>query len=109
MRSFQENLTKLEAADTQVLGVSMDSPFANKAFADQNGVSFPLLSDVGGKVVQEYGLYKEYDKFNIKIPAARRATYLIDTDGKVVDMQVDAEAVDPTKTVTMCELRKRKT
>ena len=108
MRSFQENVTKLEAADTQVLGVSMDSPFANKAFADQNGVSFPLLSDVGGKVVQEYGLYKEYDKFNIKIPAARRATYLIDTDGKVVDMQVDAEAVDPTKTVTMCELRKRK-
>jgi peroxiredoxin len=108
MRSFQENVTKLEAADTQVLGVSMDSPFANKAFADQNGVSFPLLSDVGGKVVQEYGLYKEYDKFNIKIPAARRATYLIDTDGKVVDMQVDTEAVDPTKTVTMCELRKRK-
>jgi len=108
MRSFQENVTKLEAADTQVLGVSMDSPFANKAFADQNRVTFPLLSDVGGKVVQEYGLYKEYDKFNIKIPAARRATYLIDTDGKVVDMQVDAEAVDPTKTVTMCELRKRK-
>ena len=108
MRSFQENVTKLEAADTQVLGVSMDSPFANKAFADQNRVTFPLLSDVGGKVVQEYGLYKEYDKFNIKIPAARRATYLIDTDGKVVDMQVDTKAVDPTKTVTMCELRKRK-
>ncbi len=108
MRGFQENVTKLEAANTQVMGVSMDSPFANKAFADQNSVMFPLLSDIGGEVVQEYGLYKEYDKFNIKIPAARRATYLIDTDGKVVDMQVDAEAVDPTKTVTMCALRKPK-
>ena len=36
--------------DTQVLGVSMDSAFANKAFADQIGVTFPLLSDWGGKV-----------------------------------------------------------
>jgi peroxiredoxin len=108
MRNFQQNLAKLEAADTQVLGVSMDSPFANKAFADQNGVTFPLLSDIGGKTIQEYGLYKEYDKFNTKIPAARRATYLIDKEGKVVEMQVDAEAVDPTKTVTACERQKLK-
>ncbi len=48
MKNFQQNLKKLEAADTQVLGVSMDSPFANKAFADQIGVTFPLLSDWGG-------------------------------------------------------------
>ena len=108
MKNFQQNLSKLEASDTQVLGVSMDSPFANKAFADQTGVTFPLLSDIGGKVSTEYGLYKEYDKFNTKIPGARRATYLIDTDGKVVEMQIDSEAIDPTKTVTMCALRKPK-
>ena len=108
MKNFQQNLSKLEASDTQVLGVSMDSPFANKAFADQTGVTFPLLSDIGGKVSREYGLYKEYDKFNTKIPAARRATYLIDTNGKVVELQIDAEAVDPTKTVTLCERRKLK-
>ena len=49
MKNFQQNLKKLEAADTQVLGVSMDSPFANKAFADPIGVTFPLLSDWGGE------------------------------------------------------------
>ncbi len=38
MKAFQQNLKQLEAADTQVLGVSMDSPFANKAFADQIGM-----------------------------------------------------------------------
>ena len=101
-------MAKLEGSDTQVLGVSMDSPFANKAFADQTGVTFPLLSDIGGKVSTEYGLYKEYDKFNTKIPGARRATYLIDANGKVVEMQIDAEAIDPTKTVTLCERRKPK-
>jgi peroxiredoxin len=108
MKSFQQNLTKLEATDTQVLGVSMDSPFANKAFADQNGITFPLLSDRGGKTIREYGIYKEYDKFNTKIPGASRTTYLIDTSGKVVEMQVDADAADPTKTVAACERRKLK-
>jgi peroxiredoxin len=103
-----KNLSKLEASDTQVLGVSMDSPFANKAFADQAGVTFPLLSDIVGNVITEFGLYKEYDKFNTKFPRARRATYLIDTDGKVVEMQIDSEAIDPTKTVTMCALHKPK-
>ena len=47
MKALQQNLTKLENADTQVLGVSMDSTFANDAFAKQIGVTFPLLSDWG--------------------------------------------------------------
>ena len=58
---------------------------------------------VAAAFIREYGLYKEYDKFNTKIPGARRATYLIDTNGKVVEMQLDSEAIDPTKTVTLCE------
>ena len=44
---MQQNLQKLEAADTQGPGVSMDSAFANEAFADQIGVTFPPLSDWG--------------------------------------------------------------
>ncbi len=58
MKNFQQNLQKLEAADTQVLGVSMDSWFSNKAFADQIGVTFPLLSDWGGKITREPGPMK---------------------------------------------------
>src|ERR1700756_5277740 len=77
-------------------------------FADQIGGAFALFGDIGGKGRVEYGPYKEYDKFNTKIPAARRATYLIDTSGKVVEMQIDAEAVNSTKTVTFCERRKPK-
>jgi len=45
MKNFQQNLKKLEATDTQVLGVSMDSTFSNAAFADKIGVdaaSFPV-------------------------------------------------------------------
>jgi peroxiredoxin len=44
VRNFQQQIAKLEEADTQVLGVSMDNPFANKVFADQNGVTLNLSS-----------------------------------------------------------------
>jgi peroxiredoxin len=100
MQNFQQNLAKLEAADTQVLGISMDSSFSNKAWAQQINVTFPLLSDWGGDVTKEYGLY------NPKYKAARRVNYLIDKDGKVVEMQLDSDAVDPTKTVEACQARK---
>src|SRR6201993_1719555 len=102
MKNFQQNLHKLEAADTQVLGVSMDSPFANKAFAGQIGVTFPLLSDWGGEVTREYGIYMD------KYKAARRVNFLIGKDGKILEEQVDKDALDPTKIVDTCERPKMK-
>ena len=102
MKNFQKNLQKLEASDTQVLGVSMDSPFANKAFADQIGVTFPLLSDWGGEVTRKYGIYTD------KYKAARRVNFLIGNDGKILEEQIDNEAIDPTKLVAACERHKLK-
>jgi mycoredoxin-dependent peroxiredoxin len=102
MKAFQEQLKTLEGTDTQVLGVSMDSPFANKAWAQQIGVTFPLLSDLGGDTSREYGVY------NPSYKAARRVTYLIDKDGKVVEMQKDRDAIDPTEVVTSCQRRRLK-
>jgi len=99
MQAFQQNLDKLEAADTQVLGVSMDSPFSNKAWAQQIGVTFPLLSDWGGDVTRKYGLYDPEYK------AARRVNYLIDKNGKVIQMQLDDEAIDPSKVVDACQAK----
>ena len=102
MKAYQEKMKDLEAADTQVLGVSMDSTFANDAFAKQIGVTFPLLSDWGGEITKEYGIY------NPAYKAARRVTYLIDKQGKVIEMQVDKDAVDPTAIVTACKREKLK-
>ncbi len=107
MKAFQENLQKLEAADTQVLGVSMDSPFDNFYFAQMNGVTFPLLGDWGGKVTRRYGLLKAIDVKGVKMDTARRATFLIDKSGKITEEQVDSDAVDPTKTVAACERKKK--
>ncbi len=102
MQNFQKNLQKLEAADTQVLGVSMDSPFSNAAWAEKEGFKFPILSDWGGDFTKQLGIY------NTQYHAARRVTFLIDKEGKVLEMQMDREAIDPTAVVTSCERRKLK-
>jgi peroxiredoxin len=102
MQNFQANLQRLEAADTQVLGVSMDSPFSNKAWKEKINVTFPLLSDWGGDTTRKYGLYDEKRKIG------RRVSFLIDKDGKIANIQVDRDAVDPTNTVEFCERKKLK-
>jgi peroxiredoxin Q/BCP len=108
MKAFQQNLQKLEGADTQVLGVSMDSPFSNYHFGQSIGVTFPLLGDWGGAVTKEYGLAKTYDIAGVKMETARRATFLIGKDGRILNIQVDNDAVDPTKTVEACQARRLK-
>jgi peroxiredoxin len=105
VKAFQAKIDKLEGSDTQVLGVSVDSPFANHAFAQANGVTFPLLGDMDLKAIKAYGLDKEIKVGGVPIVTARRATYLIDKEGKVIEEQVDNEAVDPTKIIDACEFK----
>lgn len=63
----------------QILGVSVDTPFSLKAWAEQQGYQFPLLSDFWphGEVAQKYGV------FNDKAGLALRGTFLIDKEGVV--------------------------
>ncbi len=102
MKAFQENLKSLEATDTQVLGVSVDSPPSNAEWAKQNGISYPLLSDWAGENAKKYGIFLDDYK------AARRATFLIDKSGKVEEVQLDKTALDPKNIVTACERHKLK-
>jgi peroxiredoxin len=92
MKAFQANLQKLEGSDTQVLGVSIDTPFSNHAFAEKEGISFPLLGDPSGTAIKAYGLEKDYKIGSVSVMSARRATFLIDKEGKIIEEQVDNEA-----------------
>ncbi|GHF84052.1 peroxiredoxin [Amycolatopsis bartoniae] len=63
----------------QVIGVSVDTPFSLKAWAEQEGYQFPLLSDFWphGEVAKAYGV------FNSDAGLALRGTFLIDKEGVV--------------------------
>ncbi|MGW6936901.1 peroxiredoxin [Lentzea sp. NPDC054927] len=83
---LRDELATYEDENVQVLGVSVDSPFALKAWANQEGYQFPLLSDFWphGAVAQSYGV------FNEAVGMALRGTFLVDLDGVVRFAEVNA-------------------
>ncbi|WP_330270141.1 peroxiredoxin [Lentzea sp. NBC_00516] len=83
---LRDELATYEDENVQALGVSVDSPFALKAWANQEGYQFPLLSDFWphGAVAQSYGV------FNEAVGMALRGTFLIDTAGVVRFAEVNA-------------------
>jgi peroxiredoxin len=68
-----------DAAGAEVVGISIDSPYALKAFKRDEGIKARLVSDFHpkGAVAREYGAYIE------EAGIATRATFVIDKDGKV--------------------------
>ena len=51
-----------QAENTEVLGISANAPFSQKAFADFAKIAYPLLSDRDGKVMQAFGVYDRTQK-----------------------------------------------
>lgn len=76
---FTDDLKDFEGLNARVLGLSVDSVWAHKAFAEKLKVSYPLLADFHpkGAVASKFGLYLE-DK-----GITNRATVILDKDGVV--------------------------
>jgi peroxiredoxin Q/BCP len=85
--AFELDLPKFEAANAQVLGVSVDFNAANIAFAEKLGLKFPLLSDTNRVMTRTYGVLKDNpaDANDSKRIAgylrAKRAWFIIDKQG----------------------------
>ena len=54
MCSFQDNFSKLSESNAAVIGISVDSPWANAEFASKYNLEFELLSDLDREVVEAY-------------------------------------------------------
>ena len=80
----------------------MDSFAANKRFAQDIGVKFPLLSDWKRKASKDYGLYDEDSGYG------KRATFVIDKEGIIQHVEVGNTAIDPTGAYQVCDLIQKK-
>ncbi len=80
--NFQQDIAKYQQLNAVVVGVSVDSTDSHKEFCAKEGLSFKLLSDQDKKVVAQYGSMGDY--MGIKI--AKRNTFLIDPQGKIVQV-----------------------
>jgi alkyl hydroperoxide reductase subunit AhpC len=77
---LQENLSRFEELNAQVLGISVDSVFSHRAFANElGGIDFPILADFHpkGEVTTAYGLWNEEGG------TSRRAIIIVDSAGIV--------------------------
>ena len=102
MKAYQADIAKFEATETQVFGLSVDSVPANREFAKQNGISFPLLSDFKRTVVKDYGLFNEDQGFG------NRATFVIDKNGIIQHIDEGNVAIDPASAADACNILHRK-
>ena len=79
--SVRDNINTLQNDNTQVVGISVDSPFSLDAWAAKEGYNFPLLSDFNKEVSAAYGsLYESLLGFK---GIAKRSAFVIDKSGTV--------------------------
>jgi peroxiredoxin len=97
MKQYQTQHGTFTAANTKVLGVSVDSTWSNRAFREQLGIEFPILSDWKRDAARQYGLLDENSG------VARRATFVVDKAGVVRKVDVGREALDPSGVAGMCK------
>ena len=86
--SIQKDLHQFEALNTAVFGVSVDSHYANEAFARSLNLTFPLLSDFKREAMTAYGV------LNAQAGYSGRAVFAIDKQGRIIHKDVAANPGD---------------
>ncbi len=95
MSGLRDHQSMFDEANTQVFGISMDDPDTLKKFAESLKLSFPLLSDRGGKASSAYRVKGAL--------WANRTTFVIDEEGKILAIFEGKDAIDPAATVAACK------
>lgn len=102
MPSYEDDLSRFEELNSQVLAISVDSIPSHKAWAKSiGGISYPLLSDFypHGKAAEAFGVLRT-DPNGPAYGATERALFIIDKEGVVrwidvhpIDKQPDNEEI----------------
>ena len=83
MCTFRDRFDSFNSMNAQVLGVSVDGIFAQKAFSDANNLNFPLLSDFNRDTVEAYGVALPNFAGMEGYTASERAVFVIDKNGVI--------------------------
>jgi mycoredoxin-dependent peroxiredoxin len=100
MAKYQETSGRFTSNNTVILGISVDSTWANAAFAEKLGAQFNILSDAKRDISRAYGVFDEENVI------ARRTTFVIDRQGIVQQVFMAQEALDPAYALEACAVLK---
>ena len=90
MCTLRDSISQLNGLGARLYGISTDTFFTLKAWGDQNGLNFPLLSDFNKEVIEQYGVNNP-DMIGMK-NIAKRAVFVIDRTGVVRHREVLEDA-----------------
>lgn len=103
MPSYEADLARFQEADTQVLGISVDSIPSHVAWAKSlGGITYDLLSDFNpkGAVAKSFGAFREADGIT------ERALFVVDKEGKVAYKDIHDISKQPDNEEIFDVLRK---
>lgn len=107
MCTFRDNMAKLNSLKANVIGISVDTPFTQKAFAEHNRLTFTLLSDFNKEVIKLYDIVLQ-NLMGLR-ELAKRAVFIIDKEGIVRYKWVsDDPRVEPNYNEIINELERIK-
>ena len=87
MAQVQEEIGRFQDRGARVLGISADSPWSHRAWAEERGIGFPLLADFNKEVIEQHGVRNEAG-------FAERSYFVIDRDGVVRAKRVEESPRD---------------
>jgi peroxiredoxin len=83
MCAFRDSMDRLINLKTQIIGISVNEPFSNKAFAKKNRLPFPILSDYKREVIKTYDVEMP-DFAGLKgYTTAKRSIFILDKNGVI--------------------------
>lgn len=104
MCTFRDSMQVFQTVGAQVVAISVNDPFANKAFADINSLQFPILSDYTRGTVEKYNVV-QVDFAGLKgYNTAKRSVFILDENGIVRYKWVSE---DPSKEPSYEEIKKQ--
>jgi thioredoxin-dependent peroxiredoxin len=81
---FRDQFTKIQQTGAIVLGISRDTPKAQKKFREKYDLPYPLLADVDENVCNQFGVLKEKNMYGKKVMGIERTTFLIGPDQRLL-------------------------
>lgn len=81
MCALRDSLSVLKSLGAQVVGISVDGPFANKIFTENRHLNFPILSDYKRGVINKYGIVMDNLGSLEGYNAAKRSVFVLDESG----------------------------
>lgn len=107
MCAFRDGMARFAEMQVQVIGISVDGPFAQKGFSDHLGLNFTLLSDFNREAVRAFEVEDPNFVKGLLPGVAKRSVFILDKDGTIAYRWVsDNPSVEPNYDEVAAAVRK---